>query len=116
MGWESFPNPFLLIKVKKPEIFLKTFCQFKIISYLCTTIKQIKEIKTMKKYWLLNVAGVGGYSIMVHCEANTIEEALCQAAEADLFEDETDAENAYGEEADEDSIKHFTEYNLVNEL
>ena len=31
----------------------------------------------MKKYWLLNVAGVGGYSIMVHCEADTIEEALC---------------------------------------
>ena len=79
-------------------------------------IKQIKEIKTMKKYWLLNVAGVGGYSIMVHCEANTIEEALCQAAEADLFDDETDAENAYGEEADEDSIKHFTENNLVHEL
>ena len=56
MGWESFPNPFLLIKVKK------------------------------------------------------------QAAEADLFDDETDAENAYGEEADEDSIKHFTENNLVHEL
>jgi len=70
----------------------------------------------MKKYWLLNVTGVGGYSIMVHCEANTIEEALCQAAEADLFDDEIDAENAYGEEADEDSIKHFKEHNLVVEL
>ena len=70
----------------------------------------------MKKYWLLNVAGVGGYSIMVHCKADTIEEALCQAAEADLFDDEIDAENAWGEEADEDSIKHFKEHNLVIEL
>jgi hypothetical protein len=70
----------------------------------------------MKKYWLLNVAGVGGYSIMVHCEANTIEEAVCQAAEADLFDDEDDAERAWGEEADDYSIKHFTENNLVNEL
>ena len=70
----------------------------------------------MKKYWLLNVAGVGGYSIMVHCEANTIEEAVCQAAEADLFDDEDDAEKAWGEEADDYSIKHFTENNLVHEL
>ena len=70
----------------------------------------------MKKYWLLNVAGVGGYSIMVHCEADTIEEAVCQAAEADLFDDEDDAERAWGEEADDYSIKHFTENNLVNEL
>ena len=70
----------------------------------------------MKKYWLLNVAGVGGYSIMVHCEANTIEEAVCQAAEADLFDNEDDAERAWGEEADDYSIKHFTENNLVHEL
>ena len=70
----------------------------------------------MKKYWLLNVAGVGGYSIMVHCEANTIEEAVCQAAEADLFDVEDDAERAWGEEADDYSIKHFTENNLVHEL
>jgi hypothetical protein len=70
----------------------------------------------MKKYWLLNVAGVGGYSIMVHCEANTIEEAVCQAAEADLFDDEDDAERAWGEEADEYSIKHFKENNLIHEL
>ena len=70
----------------------------------------------MKKYWLLNVAGVGGYSIMVHCEANTIEEAVCQAAEADLFDDEDDAERAWGEEADDYSIKHFGEHNLIVEL
>jgi hypothetical protein len=70
----------------------------------------------MKKYWLLNVAGVGGYSIMTHSEAQTIEEALCEAAEADLFDDEIDAENAWGEEADEYSIKHFVENNLVHEL
>ena len=70
----------------------------------------------MKKYWLLNVAGVGGYSIMVHCEADTIEEALCQAAEAELFNDEIDAEYAYGEEADEYAIKHVKEHNWVIEL
>ena len=69
-----------------------------------------------KKYWLLNVAGVGGYSIMVHCEANTIEEAVCQAAEADLFEDEDDAERAWGEEASDYDIKHFVENDLVIEL
>jgi hypothetical protein len=70
----------------------------------------------MKKYWLINVIGIDGYSIMVHCEADTSGEALCQAAEADLFDDEIDAENAWGEEADEYSIKHFTENNLVHEL
>jgi len=70
----------------------------------------------MKKYWLLNVCGVGGYSLMVHSKAQTIDEALCQAAEADLFNDEIDAENAYGEEADEHTIKHFKENNLIHEL
>ena len=70
----------------------------------------------MKKYWLLHVACVGGYSVMVHCEANTIEEAVCQAAEADLFDDEDDAERAWGEEADDYSIKYFTENNLIHEL
>ena len=77
---------------------------------------KIKEIRIMKKYWLLNVAGVGGYSIMVHCEANTIEEAVCKAAEADLFDDEDDAERAWGEEADDDTIKHFNKYGLTHEL
>jgi hypothetical protein len=70
----------------------------------------------MKKYWLLNVTGVGGYSIMVHCEANNVDEALCQAAEADLFEDEIDSENAYGEEADESDIEHFKKHDLIYEL
>lgn len=32
------------------------------------------------------------------------------------FRNEDDAERAWGEEADDYSIKHFTENNLVNEL
>lgn len=53
---------------------------------------------------------------MVHCEANNVDEALCQAAEADLFDYEIDAEYAYGEEADESDIEHFKEYDLIYEL
>ena len=69
-----------------------------------------------KKYWLLEVCGVGGYSVMIHYDAQTIDEALCQAAEDDLFDDEIDAENAYGYEADEDDIEHFKKFNLIHEL
>lgn len=70
----------------------------------------------MKRYWLLNVAGTHGYSIMVHAETEKEEEAISMASEAGLFDDELDADVAFGEEADEDSIKHFVENNLVHEL
>ena len=70
----------------------------------------------MKKYWLINVCGVGGYQVMIHSDAQTIDDALCQAAEDDLFDDEIDAENAYGEEADEETIKEFKEQGLIHEL
>jgi len=57
----------------------------------------------MKKYWLINVSGHNGYSILVHCEASTIEQAISAAADADLFDDASDAKIAFGEEiADDD--------------
>ena len=69
----------------------------------------------MKKYWLINVSGHNGYSMLVHCEASTIEQAIDAAADADLFEDAADAKIAFGEEiADDDdyTIKSFD----VNEI
>ena len=69
----------------------------------------------MKKYWLINVSGHNGYSMLVHCEANNIDEAIVKASNADLFEDGADAKIAFGEEiADDDdyTIKSFD----VNEI
>ena len=69
-----------------------------------------------KKYWLLNLAGVGGYSVMIHCEAKDENEALEVAAMNHVFDDDRDIFFASCEEADEDSVKHFVEHNLVVEL
>lgn len=69
-----------------------------------------------KKYWLINVAGKDGYSMVVHTSAKSIEEAIDIAADAKLFDSNDDARGAFGEEADEDTIKHFTEWKLVHEL
>ena len=69
----------------------------------------------MKKYWLINVSGHNGYSMLVHCEAKTIEQAVNLASEADLFDDSDDAKIAFGEEIednDEYTIKSFD----VNEI
>ena len=30
----------------------------------------------MKKYWLINVVGIDGYSLVVHCGAQTEEEVI----------------------------------------
>ena len=60
-----------------------------------------------KKYWMINVSGNNGYSLLVHCDAQTIEEAIDIAEDADLFDSHDDAMNAFGEEADEYDIKHF---------
>ena len=69
-----------------------------------------------KKYWLINVSGKHGYSMMVYCEAEDEDEAVEMAADANLFNDEEDAEYAYAEEASEYDIKHFTEFNMVKEI
>lgn len=61
-----------------------------------------------KSYWLINVSGRHGYSMMVHGEIDDDYEAIEAASEANLFND--------AEEASEYDIKHFTENNLVVEL
>lgn len=70
----------------------------------------------MKKYWLINVAGIDGYSILVHCGAKTADEAIDIARHADLFENFDDWRIASAEEADDDTINHFNEWGLTNEL
>ena len=70
----------------------------------------------MKKYWLINVSGHNGYSMVVHCEVNTIEQAIDAASDADLFDDAADAKIAFGEEADDNTIKQFKEWNMIHEI
>lgn len=69
----------------------------------------------MKKYWLINVSGHNGYSMVVHCEAATEEQAINAASDADLFNDSADAKIAFAEKADEDTIKHFKEWDMIIE-
>ena len=69
-----------------------------------------------KSYWLINVIGRYGYSMMVHGEIDDYYEAIEAASKANLFNDEEDADYATAEEASEYDIKHFTENNLVAEL
>ena len=70
----------------------------------------------MKKHWLINVGGHNGYSMVVLCEAQDDEEAIYMADKADLFQDEEDAAYAFAEEADEQTIEHFTKNGLVQEI
>lgn len=70
----------------------------------------------MRKYWLINVIAVDGYSLLVHCGAKTEEEAIDIARDADLFTDYDDWKIASAEEADEDTIKHFNEWGYTHEL
>jgi hypothetical protein len=70
----------------------------------------------MKKYWLINVSGHNGYSLMIYAEVDTEEQAINAASDADLFSDADDAKIAFAEEADETSIKQFKEWDLVHEI
>ena len=70
----------------------------------------------MKTYWLINVVGIDGYSMVVHCGAKTADEAIDIACDADVFENYDDWKIATAEEADDDTIKHFTEWKLIQEL
>ena len=55
----------------------------------------------MRKYWLINVIGIDGYSLVVHCGAKTEEEAIDIARDADLFTDYEELEREkQAEEAD----------------
>lgn len=70
----------------------------------------------MKKYWLINVSGHNGYSLMIYAEVDTEEQAINAASDADLFSDADDAKIAFAEEADETSVKHFKDWDLVHEI
>ena len=70
----------------------------------------------MKKYWLINVSGHNGYSLMIYAEVDTEEQAINAASDADLFTDVDDAYIAFAEEADETSIKQFKDWDLVHEI
>ena len=70
----------------------------------------------MKKYWLINVSGHNGYSLMIHAEVSTEEQAINAASDADLFDDSDDAKIATAEEADDNSIKQFKEWNMIHEI
>ena len=69
----------------------------------------------MKKYWLINVSGYNGYSMLVHCEATTEEQAINAAADADLFDDASDAKIAFGEEIADDDNYTINSFD-VNEI
>ena len=71
-----------------------------------------------KKYWFINVQfdDIAGYSLLVHCGATNGKEAISMAADAKLFNEDSDANLASCEEADDDTIKHFTDWKLVQEL
>jgi len=70
----------------------------------------------MKEYWLINVPGKYGYSLLVNTEASCVEEAIEIAMDADLFDDSEDAKYAYGEVADESTIKHFNSFGFTHFL
>ena len=80
-------------------------------------LQQTKRINNMEKsYWLINVSGRHGYSVMIHGEIGDDYEAIEATSEANLFNDEEDADYATAEEASEYDIKRFTENNLVIEI
>ena len=70
----------------------------------------------MKKYWLINVMGNEGYSMLVRCGAKTDSEAIDIALDAGLFDNDGDWKIAVAEEADDNTIKHFKEWKLIHEL
>jgi hypothetical protein len=70
----------------------------------------------MKKYWLINVSGRDGYSLMIHAEVETEGQAIDAAANADLFDDVCDSRYAFAEVASESDINQFKEWDLINEI
>ena len=72
----------------------------------------------MKSYWLINVCGNHGYSVMIHGEIDREEDAIDAAVENELFDAEEDAEYAFAEEMDANSndVKYFVKHNMVIEV
>jgi hypothetical protein len=76
-----------------------------------------KEIRIMKKYWLINVSvEKNGYSMVVLTDKETEKDVLLAAYDKDLFDQDEDIEYATAELADDDTIEHFKENDLINEL
>lgn len=69
-----------------------------------------------KRYWLLNVPGVGGYSILVHCEADNENKALEIAAMNHVFIDDSDIFFATCAEATEKDIEFYNKFKAIIEL
>lgn len=69
-----------------------------------------KNRTDMKKIFSINVPGRHGYSFAVKCDDSYDEDSVINAAlEANLFEDETDADYAIAEDITDFShdVKHF---------
>jgi hypothetical protein len=76
-----------------------------------------KGDKDMKKYWLINVSvEKNGYSMVVLTDKETEKDVLLAAYDKDLFDQDEDIEYATAELADDDTIEHFKENDLINEL
>ena len=69
-----------------------------------------------KKYWLINVIGIDGYSMVIHCGAQTEDEAISTALFAKLFNNSEDCRIATAEEADDDTFEHFNSWGDIQEL
>lgn len=69
-----------------------------------------------KKYFLINVNGKYGYSMVVFCDAKDGDEAISMAADKNLFAEKTDIQYAYAEEADKETIQYFIKNNSVIEI
>ncbi len=69
-----------------------------------------------KNYFLINVNGKYGYSMVVFCNAKDGDAAISMAADENLFAEDTDIQYAYAEEADKETIQHFTKNNSVIEI
>ena len=69
-----------------------------------------------KKYWLINVIGIDGYSMVIHCGAQTEDEAISTALFAKLFNYSEDCRIATAEEADDYTINHYNEFGYTHEL
>lgn len=60
-----------------------------------------------KKHYLVSVAGKHGYSFMILCDAKDEDEAINMAADADLFNDQVDADYCVAEEVSENYITRW---------
>jgi len=68
-----------------------------------------------KKYWMINVPGHNGFSIMAHCKAETPDDAIKMAVKADEL-DKDDAMDATAVEPNDSDIEEFRRNYLIVEI